>query len=268
MALPAALWLTALVAVIGAGALMIAGADLRFGVSAAERAQARHWAEGVAAFAALRLSEADPVYQSALASGQKLEIGHEEGRAEILVTRESDRLDLNAADPLAISTLLVELGMDRDRADRLAGAVADFRDPDDLTRLGGAEASAYADAGLDRGPLNRPFRTFEEVGLVLGFDRRVLDAIKARATVWGERPGPIEVEDLKPLLDRGEERGAALFWGGALAQGETGEGDDLGGEALRIDVSARVASGAAARATWIVLVDRRLAPPYRVLERL
>ena len=267
MALPVALWLAALVAVIGAGALMIAAADLRFGISATDRAQARHWAEGVASLAALRLAEADPLYRRALASGEPLELRRPEGVAIISLSAEEDRLDLNSAAPAQIAALLEEIGYERGSAAAAGSAIADFRDADDLERLGGAEARSYVAAGLAHAPLNRMFLSFEEVDLVLGVDREMKEALRSRATVWGDRPGAVRVEDLQALRVGRSGSQPLLFWGGALTQGAPEEGDSVGGAAFRIDVSARAASGAEERVVWVVLVDRGLAPPFRVLDR-
>ena len=49
-------------------------------------------------------------------------------------------------------------------------AIADFRDPDDLRRLNGAEDADYQSAGLKHGAKDGPFKAIEELQQVLGVD--------------------------------------------------------------------------------------------------
>lgn len=266
--MPAALWLSALVAVIGAGAILLGATDARLSAASLERAQARHWAEGLAEFAALELAEAAPAYRAALADGVPIHLEHEQGTAEIRLSPESDRLDLNAAEAPEIIALLIDMGLEPGRAERIAGAIADFRDPDDLARLGGAEEAEYAAAGLVHGPLNRPFRHFSELELVLGVDKTLASALWERATIWRERPGLAWVEDIADLGERAETGGETpAGWAATLAGARSDEPEAIGGNAVRIEVAARRAAGALERVTMIILVDSAATPPFRILDQ-
>jgi type II secretory pathway component PulK len=64
--------------------------------------------------------------------------------------------------------LFGSLGIEKDKAQSLADAIADFRDGDNLRRLRGAEAADYRDAGLAWGPKNAPFQAVEELQQVFG----------------------------------------------------------------------------------------------------
>lgn len=268
-ALPTALWVAALVAALGAGALLLASIDARKSAAAQERRQAQLWAESVAELAAYRLAEAAPQYRQALADGAPLSLAFEGGGAEIRLSRESERLDLNRAEPAVIAAVLQEIGLPLDQAEAVAGAIADARDPDDLVRLNGAEDAAYKAAGLAHGPLNRPFRHPSEIALVLGVDPALAASLAERATVWGETPGGLFVDDLEDWSDRargGAPGSSALAWAEALAGAEQAESFVSGG-AIRIAVAARTLSGAQAHAELVAIVSPSSSPPYRVLHR-
>ncbi len=87
---------------------------------------------------------------------------------EIRVTDERGKLDLNAADEQTLFTLFANHGVDPSEAELLAAAVLDWRDEDELERVNGAEAEAYAAAGLELGPANRNFLMTEELLQVIG----------------------------------------------------------------------------------------------------
>jgi general secretion pathway protein K len=81
---------------------------------------------------------------------------------------ELGKVNLNQAPQALLVSLFGLAGVDPTRAQSLAGAVADFRDEDNLKRLNGAEGTDYRTAGLAWGPKNAPFETVEELQQVLG----------------------------------------------------------------------------------------------------
>lgn len=76
------------------------------------------------------------------------------------------RVDLNTAQPLMLTGAIRAAGLDEPEA--RAAAIIDWRDPDDLLTLHGAESRAYSRWGLQP-PSNRPFRTVSELARVIGF---------------------------------------------------------------------------------------------------
>jgi general secretion pathway protein K len=74
-----------------------------------------------------------------------------------------------------LSALFETLGLGHEKAQSLADAIVDFRDPDNLIRLQGAEKSQYQAAGLAWGPKNGPFEDVEEVQQVFGMTHAIYD---------------------------------------------------------------------------------------------
>lgn len=186
------LWLLALmtgiVAVFALGARTEALQGRYLGRSAA----ARWAAEAGVDLAALHLQGLDPA-QRWVPDGRPNEFTFEGYQIRVEVLDESAKVDLNVAAPDLLIGLMTSVGTDYDRARQLAGAIADFRDPDDLlTPEGGAEDPQYAAARLPYGAKDRPFESVSELRQVLGMDGELFDKLQSHVTVYTglARPNP------------------------------------------------------------------------------
>lgn len=70
------------------------------------------------------------------------------------------------------------LELDYALADRIAQAILDWQDEDDLPRVGGAEREEYLRAGASVLPPNRPFATIDELRYVLGITPEIFAAAR------------------------------------------------------------------------------------------
>ncbi len=119
------------------------------------------------------------------------------------------RLDVNRADEAALRRFFGAF-VNADAASRLAAAATDWRDADDDTRPGGAEAEWYRAAGRPL-PSNRPFRAVDEIRLVRGFE-----AAEVLVGSLSIEEGPIDIlhaplEVLASLPGLGPEGAAELI---------------------------------------------------------
>jgi len=87
---------------------------------------------------------------------------------EIRLFNEASRIDLNSASQEQLLVLLELAGASEELSAALADAIVDWRDPDDLAQLHGAEDDAYRAAGRDYGARDAPFVSVEELRQVLG----------------------------------------------------------------------------------------------------
>lgn len=95
-------------------------------------------------------------------------------------------LDINMAQPDDLRRFFANgLGIDYARADKLAQAIADWRDADDIPRVGGAERDDYIRAGAMRLPTNRPFASIEELRYVLGMTPELFEAARPYLSALG-----------------------------------------------------------------------------------
>lgn len=128
-----------------------------------------HWrAEGCANAALatldewLRTGDADDRW-AALDSAD----GLSESSCRVTLKPAGTTMNVNVAAAVPLRRMLRFQGLDPARADSLAAAIEDWRDPDNSPRQDGAEADWYANAHRFP-PTNRPFRSAAEVALVRG----------------------------------------------------------------------------------------------------
>lgn len=108
-------------------------------------------------------------------------------------------LDLNNASPDLLAALMRISGAAPEAQQALVGAILDWRDTDDLTRLNGAENDAYQSAGLGWGIHNGPFATVDELRYVLGMSDAYFNRLAPLLTVHSGRGG-VNIEFAPPLL--------------------------------------------------------------------
>jgi general secretion pathway protein K len=114
--------------------------------------------------------------------GMNLSFDH--GSAHLVVTDESGRIDLNRADLELLTGLYTAVGGASLSAEAFAARIADWRDSDEEQTEDGAEAPDYSSAGLGYGPYNGPFRSVEEMRLVLGLSEADFDRLAPFVTVF------------------------------------------------------------------------------------
>ena len=118
------------------------------------------------------------------ANGTPKEFVFDDMAVSVSVQDERGKININLASIQLLSTLFEAVGQDEEKAETLADRMADWRDPDDLRRLNGAEESDYIRAGSQHSPRNRPFETTGEVVRVLGMTTEVMRAIEPAITVY------------------------------------------------------------------------------------
>lgn len=117
-------------------------------------------------------------------SGQTYQWEFEEAIVSVSIRDEAAKIDLNSAPPFLLAGLFRAAGAAEQQALTLADAVADWRDPDDLRSLHGAERTDYANAGIPSRPANSPFEAVEELQQVLGMDLDLYRRIRDQVTVY------------------------------------------------------------------------------------
>lgn len=110
-------------------------------------------------------------------------------------------LHLNLADELALQAFFANgLGLDAALADGIAQAILDWRDEDDLPRIGGAERDEYLKLGAAVLPPNRPFRSVEELRHVVGMTEEIFAAAVPHLTLVGSGRINLNAAPLPVLL--------------------------------------------------------------------
>ncbi len=190
IALVVVLWILALLALIATLFIKDVRTDASLARNLLEQTEAQALAEAGLALAVAGLStqyergglRADgTVYEYKLGAGQ----------LRFAIYDEGGKIDLNAAPSELIAAHLAGAGgLSEPESVALADAIVDFRDPDDLRRLQGAEAADYRAEGSLYRPKNLPFETVDELGAVLGMTEELFRAVVDGFTVHSGQRRP------------------------------------------------------------------------------
>ena len=112
------------------------------------------------------------------------------GEVRFAIRDEGGKVDLNQAPDILLRELFVAVGVDPERGEQLAQAIADFRDEDSDKRPNGAEERDYASAGLAYGPKNQPFELVDELTYVLGVTPELYRRVAPLLTVRAQESNP------------------------------------------------------------------------------
>jgi general secretion pathway protein K len=102
---------------------------------------------------------------------------------------ESGKIDLNTASEPLLRGLFLSVGLTDEETAKMLDAILDWRDPDVLKRVNGAEEPEYRAAGLAYKPANAPFQAIEELQLVLGMRPHIYRRIAPLVTVFSRQAG-------------------------------------------------------------------------------
>ena len=227
-ALIAALWLLVAFSVVGLGFSLRARTHRLAVANAIEGAAARAAAEGALAQVHARLMGGirvardyrvadpngflDPWGAAYTLLADTLTVG--EAKARAAFDDLGARLHLNLASEEELRRFLRALRVDYGQADRLAQAIADWRDPDQFHRARGAERDLYLKEGRAVLPADAPFARVSDLADVRGMTPEIYTRAAPYLTVLGTgrinlTSAPREV--LLALPGLGEEAATALI---------------------------------------------------------
>lgn len=107
----------------------------------------------------------------------------------VTILDESGKIDLNTASDVLLKGLFKSAGLNEEASIALLDAVLDWRDPDKLKRLQGAEEDDYRSAGRDYVPSNTLFETVDELRQVLGMSPALYRRLAPMLTVYSRQSG-------------------------------------------------------------------------------
>jgi general secretion pathway protein K len=202
-------------------------------------------------------------------------------------------VDINSADAPELQSLLGGIGVESDLARSLAGAIVDWRDPDDLTSPNGAEMPAYVEAGVSERPGNRPFLSTDELNAVLGMTPEIADRLMPLVTVFSNAPElnrttapekilradrSIPADETTAILARRAARASTEPFGNSIDTGsfafntepKSATQADLAqaaeGPVFMITLDVKTKAGAQAHGVAVVWLTNEPQNPYRILE--
>jgi len=97
-----------------------------------------------------------------------------DGHYTIMITDESGKVDINTVSDVVLKNLLINTGVKEEEVDTIVDSVMDWKDPDDLHRLYGAESDYYMSLPNPYKAKNANFEALEELLLVKGMTPEIL----------------------------------------------------------------------------------------------
>ena len=143
---------------------------------ARESAQARAFAEAAAHYTVMQLF-VPPDKRNIKVGGGPANWVYGGYEAQIRVVGENGLIDINRANRQLLKTALEQVGVIDDEAETVLDRIEDFRDPDDLKHLNGAEDNDYDAEGLEYGAKDAPFERIEELQQVFGMTASLYKAL-------------------------------------------------------------------------------------------
>lgn len=205
LALLGVLWVGVALGALAGAAASLGRSDIDLAQNHRAMAQAELAADSAARVAVFALVNGADSAIAADGGVTAWRLGQAEVRVE--VTSEQARLDVNRASVAELVPVLTGAGADRDEADRLAAAIVDFVDADDLLTPEGAERPDYLARGLP-GPKNAPLEHEDELLGVIGMVPALYRRAAGELTVQAARAGSTRL--VEPAPDATERAEAAL----------------------------------------------------------
>jgi general secretion pathway protein K len=257
--LVAVIWLAGLIAAIAAGFAFTVRVDVLSSANIARGAEAEAVADGMARLTAFLLAAEPSALERAVVGGAVTVCRWSEtGTVGVAVQDQAGLIDLNAAPTYLMQRLIKGLGVSEGDAERLAAAIADYRDADSDGMAGGFEPAEYP--GVSFGPKNAPFQAIEELDQIPGMDEKLYRKLLPLVTVHSAQPG------FDPTVTPPAVKQALGFDATGGPPGEiAGLAIASASQTFGIDVSVVSTSGARYRRLALVNLVRQPDRPYAIL---
>ena len=185
---------------------------------------------------------------------------------------ESGKIDLNTAPADILRALFLEVGLGEDDSANVANAILDWRDVDDLVRVGGAEDAYYLAARVGYESRDEDFRRIEELSLVYGMTPELYSAIFPYITIHTQDYG-INLQAASPLVRRAVENAARSEEGSSAIDDEEPLSDEeefsslSGGYIYTVQARAKNVNGVQKTYSAVVRLDRgNTFEPFTILK--
>ncbi|MBI5050020.1 MAG: general secretion pathway protein GspK [Nitrospirae bacterium] len=112
--------------------------------------------------------------------GKPYRVQTDNGFYTVSITDESGKVDINITPDVILRNLLINLGLELENVDTIVDSIMDWKDPDELHRLHGAESDYYMLLPNPYKVKNANFDTLEELLLVKGVTPGILHGTKEK----------------------------------------------------------------------------------------
>lgn len=200
LALTLVVWLLLLVSAIAGSFSVTVFTETALARQRVDAAQARLLAEAGVYRAILELLRSDRE-QAWPVDGTPNLFRFGEDRVRVSIRDAAGLVDLNTATPETLRRLLERFGVAGEESDAVIDAWLDWRDPDELRHLNGAEDPEYRAAGRSYGTPDQPFASIEELRYLLGMTPSLFERMSPYLTLYSGRSG-IDERVAPPALQK------------------------------------------------------------------
>lgn len=226
------LWSMALLALIGTQVTAAGHGETRLATNLRASAVAEAAADGAVFEAVFHLLDGSAAHWRA--DGLPHAVRLPQATAEVAMVDEGRKLTLNNSSLPLLRALLHVVGADPRVSVSLADQIADWRSPANFPLPQGAKAPQYRTAGREYGPPNQPFRSVDELALVLNMTPDILARLRPYVSPYVESAPKAAGAD--PVIAE------------ALAEASTSGGSALSfDEATTVTITAAAVSAGGAR---------------------
>ena len=170
------LWSMALLALIGTRIAAAGHAETQLATNLRANAIAEAAADGAVFEALFHFMDGSSGHWPA--DGLARRVNMPQAQVAVTLLDESRKISLNNAPPPLLRGLLRAIGVNRQLAVALTEQIVDWRSSARFPHTRSAKAMQYKAAGRDWGPPNRPFRTLDELRMVLSMTPEILDRLR------------------------------------------------------------------------------------------
>lgn len=198
MALIVVLWLIVLLSVMAAGHSKNVHTDTQLASRQVQVAQARGLAEAGINHVILEMLADNSTYEIPI-DGTAFPVDVYDTTVTLAVRKTNGLVDLNAAGPDLLDTLLEACGVEDGRRPELIDAILDWRDGDNLKHLNGIEDKDYLAAGLPWTSRDDSFEAIDELKYLPGVDQGLFERMAPLVTVHSGS-ARIDLDNAPPIL--------------------------------------------------------------------
>jgi general secretion pathway protein K len=140
--------------------------------------------------------------------GRAYLLSYDQGTCEIRVTGEAGKVNINTVSEAPLRKIIGQMGLEGEARDVVVDSILDWRDPDDLYRINGAENDYYQSLKEPYNCKNGNLDSIEELLLVRGVTPDLFygrKAVKKEEGEGGEKGGAIGLRDLFSIYGSGEQ---------------------------------------------------------------
>ena len=187
VALVLVLWVLVLLSILSLHLSTNSRTEAKLATNLVYGAQVRHATDAGVRWALWSLTL--PLDQRWLADGSVQSMELDGVFVDAALFDEYGKIDINYANAATLIALFEAAEVSDEEGRFLVDAIIDWRDPDQLRRLNGAEDEDYEAAGYEHGAKDAPFDSVSELLDVLGMTTETFQRIQPALTVYSKRSG-------------------------------------------------------------------------------